>query len=90
MMGDAKQVDIFNAMQRLSLFMLKGGTLDEPTKILVRSVFNENATKTLERQDAKLESQRYELQELTRELIEVYQLYCQAIERLATVNSMHE
>jgi hypothetical protein len=42
-------------MQRLSLFMLKGGTVDESTRAVVRSVFNENATKTLEKQDAKIE-----------------------------------
>jgi len=27
---------------------------------------------------------------LTRELIELYQLYCQALERIATANSMHD
>jgi hypothetical protein len=57
-----KHVEIFNAMQRLSLFMInrtsndtKYAGIDDQSKTIVKSIFNENASRMLEYYEQKNE-----------------------------------
>lgn len=60
-------------MQKLSLFILnKGRTLDESSKGLLKSVFNENSTRLIEHYEKKVEEQRVELARMARECIDAY------------------
>ena len=65
-------------MQRMSLFMLnrtseKDQGVDESTKAIVRSVFNEQSARMVDQYEKRVEQQKTEISELTRELIEAYQ-----------------
>lgn len=61
----SKEVEIFNAMQRLSLFMLNRTApdskvtqlhgVDEQSKALVRSIFNDTSTRMLDSYERKAE-----------------------------------
>ena len=59
-----RQMEIFNAMQKLSMFMLSRTSntkeqstfdIDETSANLIRSIFNENSTKMLEYYERKVE-----------------------------------
>ena len=49
------------------------GAVDEQTKSIVRSVFNEQSARMIDQYEKKIEQQKTEIADLTRELIESYQ-----------------
>ena len=72
--------EIFLAMQRMSLFMLNRTSskqaveaVDEQTKAIVRSVFNEQSARMIDQYEKTISQQRGEIGELTKELIEANQ-----------------
>ena len=69
---DNKQLDFFTAIQKLSLFVINrtgdnSDYVDEGSRNVVRGIFNENVCKLLEQYETKLEQQRRQIYEASRE-----------------------
>ncbi|CDW80040.1 UNKNOWN [Stylonychia lemnae] len=83
------QTDYFQAIQRLSMFVInrsssnsqsKIDNLDENTKNIVRGIFNENVCKLLDQYEMKIESQQKMITDLYKELSEAYNTNINSLE----------
>lgn len=57
--------------------------VDEGTKTLVRSIFNDTSTRMIETYERKIDKQKQHIKQLTKELLDAHQLYKESLEKVA-------
>ena len=94
--GHLLPLEVFSAMQKLSIFVLNRTNsdskikFDEHSQAIVRSVFNENSARMMDHYERRVEAQRLEIVDITKELCDTQQSLINSWETMAQMAVFQE